>query len=584
MPIRKISSLINGGKSTNEKKEKEVTSSISSDGKGPLKFIFVGDSVTKNLSIYEYGDDIIAVDYGIGFPGSDDLGVDFIIPDMNYLLENSHKIRGLFITHAHADHYAAVPHLLKELDIPIYANKLTQAYINEMLGEKQFKGIKDTVRFHLFDSEQDPVQLGAFKISAFGVNHSVPDSLGLVIDSPEGRILHIADFKIDETPVIDKPMDLEQVKDICKDGVLCLVSDSLGSRTRTEVPSEATINETFPKIFDKYKKEQLFITTISSNISRMQQIIDAAYKADRKVVPMGRSIETSVRIARSLGYLNFPDDAFVSVKQADDFTQDSIVYMIAGCFGQKGSALDRISRGEHRNVMIEPGAILIFSAEPNPPGVDIDVEAVSSNFVLAGGEVIDHTNMEHLHVSGHGHRVDLSQTAELVKPKYFIPTGGTPLQMHDYANMIYDLGFEKGSVFELQEGETIEFSEGSAKKGKRIDVVDLYFDGKTVSPIVIKDRRWLSEEGVFVVIVPINESEKMFGTKAEVISRGFVFVKEAGDIVGGAKTLINKLIAENRDKVNEWGYVKSLIEKSVEKHLRKKTGRTPMVIVQEMRY
>lgn len=581
MPIRKISSIIDNSFNISPKKGGNVSST---DSKNPLKFIFVGDSVTKNLSIYEYGDDIIAVDYGIGFPGGDDLGVDFIIPDMSYLLENSHKVRGLFITHAHADHYAAVPHLLKELNVPIYANKLTQEYIKESLSEKQFKGIKENVSFHTLGPKEKPVTLGAFTVSTFGVNHSVPDSLGLVIDSPEGRIIHIADFKIDENPLIDPPMDLENLKDLSKDGVLCLVSDSLGSRSKGEVPSESTLNDTFPKVFGQFEGNQLFITTISSNVSRMRQIIDAASAAGRKVVPMGRSIDVSVKIARNLGYLNYPDDAFVNLKSSGDFLQQDIVYLIAGCFGQKGSALDRLSRGEHRDVTIDPGAVLVFSAEPNPPGVDLDVETVSSNFVLAGGEVIDHTNMEHLHVSGHGHRPDLSRVAQTVNPDYYIPTGGTPLQMHDYAHMVYDLGAKEGSVFELREGEVIEFKEGAARKGKTISVVDLYFDGKTVSPIVIEDRRMLSEEGVFVVIVPINNSEKLFGTKAEVVSRGFVFVKEAGDLVGGAKTLINKILDENREKVGEWGYVKSLIEKSVEKFLRKKTGRRPMVIVQEVRY
>uniref|UniRef100_A0A7C4TJ46 Ribonuclease J n=1 Tax=candidate division WWE3 bacterium TaxID=2053526 RepID=A0A7C4TJ46_UNCKA len=546
--------------------------------KPPLRFIAVGDGVTKNLSIYEYGDDIIAVDYGIGFPGVDDVGVDFIIPDMSYLVENAHKVKGLLISHAHADHFGAVPHLLKELNIPIYANKITQAYIKSMLEEKQFKSIRENVKFHLLDPTVGEIRLGSFKVSAFGVNHSVPGSLGLVIDTPEGRILHIADFKIDPTPVLDQPMDLNKVKELSKD-ILCLVSDSLGARTKGAVPSEKTLDHTFPTLFSKYEKSQLFITTISSNISRMYQIIDAAVKAGRRVVPTGRSIDKSVKIARALGYLPFSDSAFATLKEARNLTPDSIVYLIAGCFGQRGSALDRLSRGEHRDVYLEEGAIVIFSAEPNPPGVDLDVEDVCANFVLAGAEVIDHTNFDNLHVSGHGHREELSKIASIVNPKYYIPKGGSIVQMHAYANMIYDMGVEKGKVFELQEGEVIEFMDGVAKKGERLEVHDQYFDGTSVSPIVIADRRLLSQDGVFVVIVPIDDANKEVFARVDVVTRGFIYVKESGKLVGEAKNLVNSLISKSKGKNQDWGALKSKIEYSIEKYLHKETGRSPMVIV-----
>ncbi|MBI2414327.1 ribonuclease J [candidate division WWE3 bacterium] len=552
---------------------------ISSDLKPPLKFIAVGDGVTKNLSIYEYGNDIIAVDYGIGFPGVDDVGVDFIIPDMTYLVENASRVKGLFISHAHADHFGAVPHLIKELNLPIYCSKLTQAYIKNMLDEKQFKNLKDGVKFHEFGANTGVVSLGAFKVSAFNVNHSVPGSLGIVIDTPEGRVVHIADFKIDATPVIDPPMDLGKLADICKNGVLCLVSDSLGARSKGSVASERTLDGTFPKLFSKYPTNQLFITIISSNISRMYQIVEAAVKAGRRVVPTGRSVDTSVKIARNLGYLPFPDSVFVDLRKASEMPQESLVYLVAGCFGQSGSALDRISRAEHRNISLEENAIVIYSAEPNPPGVDVDVENVSSNLVLLGAEVLDHTNFDNLHVSGHGHRDELLKVATIVKPKYFIPKGGTPLQMHAYKNMLAETGVDKKRIFELQEGEVIEFIDGEARRGKRLEVHDVYFDGSSVSPIVIGDRRVLSQDGVFVVVIPVNESTKEIGARADIVTRGFVYVKESGELVGGAKTLINNLILKNKVKGNDWGALKSLIEKEVEKYLHKATGRMPMVIV-----
>ncbi|EKD99549.1 MAG: hypothetical protein ACD_22C00234G0008 [uncultured bacterium] len=574
--------FFNVKKEKKEKKDFVNTVSNEKSDKPVLKLIAVGDGVTKNLTVYEYGNDIIAVDYGIGFPGTDDIGVDFIIPDMRYLLENSHKVRGLIITHAHADHFGAVPHLLKELNLPIYANKLTQAYIQNELEEKQFKGIKDTVKYHLLDATTGVADLGVFKVSAFNVNHSVPGSLGIVIDTPEGRIIHMADYKIDPSPILDPPMSLEQLADISKNGVLCLASDSLGSRSKGSIPSEKTLNDTFPQLFAKYPTQQLFITTISSNISRMYQITDAAIKAGRRVVPMGRSIDSSVKIARSLGYLPFPDNAFVDLKKSFEYTPDTLVYLIAGCFGQKGSALDRLSRGEHRDVIIEKGAIVIFSAEPNPPGVDIDVEDVSSNLVLSGAEVIDHTNFDNLHVSGHGHRDDLFKIAMTVKPKYYVPNGGTPIQMHAYANMICESGVERDKVFELQAGEVVEFSNGYAKKGKKIEVQDLYFDGIGVSPIVIEDRKVLSQDGVFVIIVARsldeNGSTGSYG-KIEIVTRGFIYVKEARELVGHAKTLINNLLTKNSEKSDDWGSLKFKIEKEVSRFLFKETGRKPMVIV-----
>ncbi|OGC46351.1 hypothetical protein A2V49_03590 [candidate division WWE3 bacterium RBG_19FT_COMBO_34_6] len=543
-----------------------------------LKFISIGDGVTKNLAIYEYNQDIIAVDYGIGFPEGDDYGVDFLIPDMTYLLENSHKVKGLFISHAHADHFAAVPYLLQELNVPIYASKLTQAYIQKMLEEKQFKSIKDGVRFHLFDSTTEEVTVGVFKVSAFNVNHSVPSSLGIKIDTPQGRIIHMADFKIDMTPVLDKPIDLEKIEQYGKEGVLCLVSDSLGSRTKGFVPSEKSLDQTFPEIFRRYEGKQLFITTISTNLSRMYQIIDAAMKVNRKVVPTGRSIDSSVKIARDLGYLPFPEDCFVDIKKAGDYNQRDIVYLISGCFGQPGSALERLSRGEHHDIFLDQGAIVVFSAEPSPPGVDVDVERVSSNFIECGAEVIDHTNMEHLHVSGHGHQDELSRIASLIKPKYFIPNGGTPVNLHAYANMVVAMGISRSNVFELREGEVVEFKNSNAKRGKTVEVKDLFYDGVSLSPVVIKDRELLATDGVFVVVVPIDKDSKEV-SKVDVVTRGFVYVKESKALLGSSRDVVNKILEKNGKNINDWGSVKNKIEKEIQKYLYKQTGRNPLVIV-----
>ncbi len=547
-------------------------------GEKTLKFIAIGDGVTKNLTIYEYGDDIIAVDFGIGFPEGDDFGVDFIVPDMSYLLENSHKVRGLFITHAHADHFAAVPYLLQQLNVPIYANKLTQEYIKSQLDEKAFKSLKEGTKFHLFDETVGEVELGPFKISAFNVNHSVPNSLGIAIDTPEGLMMHMADFKIDNSPVIDPVIDLETIAAYGEKGVLCLASDCLGSRAEGFVNSESSLNDTFPNIFRKYPHQQVFITTISSNIARVYQIIEAAGKAGRKVVPTGRSIDQSISIAKNLGYLPFGDEHFVSLGKARDMPQDKLVYIIAGCFGQSGSALDRLSLGEHRDLSLQEGAIVIFSSEPNPPGVDVDVERVASGLILAGAEVVDHHDRDDLHISGHGHKGELSKVASLVKPQYYIPIGGGVTHIHAYANMIGGMGVDKNRVFELLEGDVVEFIHGRARLGKRLEVNDLYIDGVGVSSIVIKDREQLASDGVLVVVIPVSQKDRKVIGKVDIVTRGFIYVKESKALMGEAKDRVNKIIEKNGKNVVEWGELKHKIEKDLQKFLYKRTRRNPLVI------
>lgn len=549
------------------------------DKKSVLRFINIGDSVTKNLTIYEYGDDIIAVDFGIGFPEGDSFGVDFIVPDMTYLLENSHKVKALFISHAHADHFAAVPYLLQQFNVPIYANKLSQEFIKLQFKEKQFKNLKDSTKFHLFNGATEPVQLGAFRVSAFNVNHSVPGSLGLAIETPEGTILHMADYKIDQAPVVDPVIDLQKIEEWGNKGVLCLASDSLGSKTEGFVGTESSLNNTFPDIFNKYSHQQLFITTISSNISRMYQIIDAAIKAGRKVVPVGRSIDQSIKVATNLGYLPFSQDSYLDDRKASDVPQDSVVYLIAGCFGQPGSSLSRVSLGEHNNVSLQEGGIVIFSSEPNPPGVDVLVEKVISDVILRGGEVIDHRDRDDLHVSGHGHKEDLLKVARLAKPKYFIPIGGSVNHIHSYGKMVQqNLGVKKYQIFEMLEGDVVEFFGGDARKGNRLEVTDLLIDGKSLSPVVVKDRELLSTDGVFVVIVPVSsETRKIIGS-VDVVTRGFIYVKESKVLMGKSKDLVNKVLDKNGDEIRDWGKLKHKIERDLQKYLYKQTGRNPLVM------
>lgn len=540
------------------------------------------ESVTKNLTVYEYGNDIILVDCGVGFPDDDQLGVNVVIPDFSYILERKERVRALFITHGHEDHIGAVPYLLREMNIPIYAGKLVQGFLNERVNDRPFKDLAGKIKFNLMTPDTQEVVLGAFKVSAFGINHSVPSSVGYAIKTPEGTVLHMADYKIDWTPVLDPAIDLGRISELGRQGVLCLLSDCLNVTTEGYSRSETTLNDTFEDIFKNSVGRQVLITTISSNISRMYQIMDAAVKNRRKVVLVGRSIEQSVSVARRLGYLPFAEDNYIKDGEASKMKQGDVVYIIAGCYGQEGSALARVSRGEHDKVELAENSLVVFSADPNPPGVEQDVERVMSTLVLAGAEILYSKIQNNLHVSGHGTKGDLIAVAALSKAKFFIPIGGTITRMRAYSNMLGELGVEKNRVFECMEGDCVEFSHGRAQKGQKIETKPVYIDNNMtdeVNPIVIRDRDQLSTDGVFVVVIPSSENGEFYPAKAEVVTRGFVYVKGSRELMDKSKQFIAKNFDKGVVKSKDWQDLKRKMESRIEDFLYKETGRRPMVIV-----
>ncbi len=565
--------------------QKRFSNTTQKENQPELKILSLSGSegATKNMTVYECGDDIIIVDTGIGFPTDEMQGVEAIIPDFTYVIENQHKVKGLFVTHAHEDHFGAVPFLLKELNMPIYANKLVQEFIKGKIVDRGTKEMLAGVSFNLISPETDEITLGNFKISAFRVNHSVPTSLGLSIQTPQGRILHMADYKVDWSPVLDKPIDIATISKYGEEGVLCLLSDCLGANTEGYSKSERTMKDTFHNMYEEAEGRQIMITTISSNISRMYQIIDAAIKAGRKIVLGGRSIKQSVRIARELDFLPFADDVFIDDEKCNAYPQKDLVYLVAGCFGQPGSSLDKISRGEHNTIRLEENAMVIFSADPNPPGVQVAVERVMDNLTLRGAEVVYSKIQANLHVSGHGPKGDLTIIASIVKPKYFIPIGGSVTQTRSYKNMVEELGFDKNTVFELLEGGSVIFRNGIGEKGETITTKQVYIDGKGFSdlePIVIKDREVLSNDGVFVVIVPIDKATKKIMSGVEIVTRGFVYVKESKELMARSKDLLNKVLKKHEALDSNWGKVQNKLERDIERFLFKETGRRPMIIVQ----
>ena len=545
-------------------------------------------NVTKNMYVYEYREnpqtitDILIVDCGIGFPDSDMPGVDVVIPDFSYLLQNREKVRGLFITHAHEDHFGATPYLLKELNVPIYSSKLVLGFVKERIMDKASKQIAAAASLHVFSPETPPVTIGNFTLTAFGINHSVPNAMGFAIKTPQGTVMHMADFKMDWTPVLDKPIELGKIARYGDEGVLCLLSDCLGVTHEGYPQSEGKLGATFDHLFEEAEGRQILVTTISSNISRMYQIITSATKIGRKVVLAGRSIRQSVEIAQGLGMLKFDKNIFVSDKDSGKYAQKDLVYVIAGCYGQYGSALAKAARKEHNFIQIEEGAMVIFSADPNPPGTREDVEKLQDMLTIDGVEVIYSEIQDNLHVSGHGTRGDLMTVASIVKPQFFVPIGGTVTRMRAYTHMVTELGFDSNSVFEQLEGETVIFENGKAQRGERLEIKRVLIEGTNASevqPIVVKDREVLSTEGVLLILVPrSNETKKAVG-KVDVVTRGFIYAKEAGELVGAIKNIANKIISQNGDKTEDWGFIKSKIEREVGRALEKKTGRRPMVIV-----
>ncbi len=543
------------------------------------------EAVTKNLTVYEYGDDIIVVDCGVGFPDSEMLGVDMVIPDFTYLQENSHKIRGLVLTHGHEDHIGAVPYFLKEFPkVTVYASKLVQGFLKEKFtDERRYKDVPKNPSMYLLSAEMAPLKIGAFTLEAFRVNHSVPDSLGFAIKTPEGTVLHISDFKIDLMPVLDEPIELGKIARYGDEGVLCLLSDCLGVTTEGYSKPEKELSGTFDTLFSQAEGKQVIVTTISSNISRMFQIITAAQKLGRKVVIMGRSMEQSVAVARGLKYLPFSDDVFVDSKSASKYNQSDLVYIVAGCYGQSGSALGRISRADHSEVSLQEGAFVVFSADPNPPGVAEAVEKVQDSLISLGAKVIYSEIQDNLHVSGHGTKGDLKMVAFLSKAKYFIPIGGTVKRMRAYSNMIGTLGHNQANVFEQREGDTVLFENGNAKKGPNYPVRDIFIDGSNIGDVgtsVIRDREKLSDDGMFVVIIAVSEKTGQFLGKVEVVTRGFVYVKESGGLLAKAKQSVTDTINQKEDLRKNWNNAKDEIEKKMNKLLFKETGRNPLIFIQ----
>lgn len=541
-----------------------------------LKFIALSGTtgVTENLYIYEYGNNMLVVDCGVGFPDSEMYGVDLVVPDFSYIKENEKKLVGVLISHGHEDHFGALPFLLKEVNTPIYATKLVAGFIEDKLSDY---GIKKA-NINVFNPDKDDINLGVFKIIPFRVSHSVPDGVGYAIETPEGRAFHVADYKFDWTPVDGRPFDINKAADLAKEGCLVVASDCLGSTTPGYTESERYIENEIEQIMRKAKK-QIYFTTISSNISRMQQALNIASKLKRKVAFIGRSTKSKAEIAKNLGYLSFPSGVVVSDRQLAKMPPDRRLYIISGSYGQPGSALYKVGLNEHDFLSIESGDMVIFSSDPAPPGSKTNVDFVVDRLIELDVDVHYYDLQENLHVSGHGNQEDIKALFALLKPKYYIPIGGTIRHMRAFKDIATDMGAKNENVFEPVPGDVIEFNNQGAQVIDNIPTKEVLVDGLGVGDVgnvVLRDRKILAKDGIAIILIQLDKRNCKLISPPEVISRGFVFHKKR-------KGLLNQAAEEFMQKMRKRKRVDRQIARVesidfFEKYFYKKTGRRPMIM------
>lgn len=542
-----------------------------------LRFIPISGttSVTQNMYVYESDSDIVVVDCGVGFPEEAAYGIDLVIPDFSYLLKNKNKVKGVLISHGHEDHIGALPFLYQEMKVPIYATRLVAGFIEDKFLDYGIRG----VRVNVFDPGKDIIKLGSFSVEAFRVSHSVPDGVGYSITAPAGKFFHVPDYKFDWTPVDQKPFDIGRAALLAKDGVLALASDALGSTSPGYTDSELDIEKRMELIVEE-AKGRVFFTTISSNISRMQQVIRVAQLLGRKVVFIGRSTERKAEIAKKLGHLNVPQNLVVSPKEAEKMPDPKVLYIISGSYGQSDSALTRAALGEHPFLKVKKGDVVIFSADPAPPGTEQSVNYVIDQLIKSGAEVHYYDTQEDLHVSGHGSQKEIEMLFALVKPKYLMPIGGTVRHMRAYTALAQKMGWQKEQVFELDPGEVVEFSGGQAKQAEKIPVQEVMVDGLGVGDVgnvVLRDRKNLAKEGIVVAVLQIDKNTGKLFDKPDLISRGFVFAKEQQDFLNRAGNELKNRIQKHSHK-GDGRHAREITIDFLEHFFFEQTGRRPMVL------
>ena len=540
-----------------------------------LKVIPLGglEQIGMNITAFEYEDSIVVVDCGLSFPDDDMLGIDLVIPDITYLKENQDKVKGFMITHGHEDHIGALPYVLKELNVPIYATKLTMGIIENKLKEHNLvKGIKrKVVKFG------QSINLGKFRIEYIKTNHSIVDAAALAIYSPAGTIVHTGDFKVDYTPVYGDAIDLQRFAEIGKKGVLALMCDSTNAERTGFTQSEKTLGKIFDTIFAEHKNTRIIIATFASNVDRVQQIINSAYRFGRKVVVEGRSMVNIIEIAQNLNRINIPENTLIDIEQLKNYPDEKTVIVTTGSQGESMAALSRMASNVHKKISIKPGDTVIFSSHPIP-GNEKAVTKVINELSMKGADVI----FQDVHVSGHACQEEIKLIYTLVQPKYAIPVHGEYKHLKAQAKLAQELGIPKENIFILSSGDVLEFKEEQAKIVGKVPVGAILVDGLGVGDvgnIVLRDRQHLAEDGILIVVLALDGVGNQLVSGPDIVSRGFVYVRESDELLDEARRLIEEGVLNCLDRgVGDWGKIKSVIKDSLGEFVWKKTKRRPMIL------
>lgn len=546
--------------------------------KESVRIAFLGgmNEIGKNMTLYQYKNDMFIVDCGLAFPDTDLPGVDLVIPDFTYVENNYDKIRGIIITHGHEDHIGGLAYLLKKVNVPIYATKLTIGLIKGKLEEHNLLGKVKLVEI----KPRDNITLGEFNIEMIHVNHSIPDAVGLAIKCAAGVIIQTGDFKIDTTPVDGDMIDLNRFADYGRKGVLALLSDSTNAERPGYTMSEKSVGDSFENLFRMAKNRRIVVATFASNIHRVQQIMDVAQSRNRKVAVLGRSLENLVSVGSELGYLNVPEGILIDVNMIRNYPDDKLVIITTGSQGEPMSALTKMAFGEHRKVSLTPNDYVIISATPIP-GNEKMVGNVVNELMKRGIEVI-YERMYEVHVSGHACQEELKLMMGIVKPKFFIPAHGEQKHLQKHASLARAMGIDNENIYIADNGDMVELNEDSIKKVKTIEAGEVYVDGigvGDVGNIVINDRKKLSKDGIIIVVATFDSASGYIVSGPDIVSRGFVYVKENEELMSEAKELSWQVINSCFDgKYHDWNFIKTKLRDELSKLMYEKTKRSPMIL------
>lgn len=542
-----------------------------------LKIIPLGGlgEIGKNITVFEYGNEIVLVDCGLEFPEDDMLGIDMVIPDVTYLEKNKDKIKGLVVTHGHEDHIGAIPYLLKQINMPIYATKLTLGLIKNKLEEHK---LLNSTKLIVVEQGQT-VHFGNIRVEFIRSSHSIPDSVMLAIHTPAGLVLHTGDFKIDYTPIDEQLMDFTRLAELGKQGVVALLSDSTNAERKGFTMSESSVGEVFDKLFMNNRK-RIVVATFASNVHRVQQIVNSAVKYGRKIAICGRSMINMIETAKSLGYIKAPDNIFIDIDMIKNYTDEQLVIITTGSQGEAMSALTRMAAGEHKKVEITPNDMVIISATPIP-GNEKLVSNVINDLMQIGAEVI-YSALEDIHVSGHACQEEQKLILALTKPKFFIPVHGEYRQLRAHAETAKKMGIPAENIFILSNGKVLEINKQEAKITTSVPSGKILVDGLGVGDvgnIVLRDRQHLSQDGLIVIVMTMDSATGEIVSGPDVVSRGFVYVRESENLMEDVKKVIREQVRNLEEQgICDWSTIKSTLKDTLRDYIFQRTKRNPMIL------